>query len=245
LRRAGPARSRPSGVTRVDHRDRDKPRQPDHPSRQQSARHRHRAGRGDRYVAEFSDNAVAVIDVASRMPVASVRVGEGLGIAITPDGQSVYVADRRGFGTAGGGDVKVIDTATDAVVATIPAGSNPTEVAIGNPSAPCAGDCDGNGSVTVDELLLAVNVTLGYASLDSNGDGDVRVSDVCARSPIHWTAAPPVSRRRRYGVTMLNMGLKVSSSPRNSVSCAALPVTLPWPALISSSSVVVPSRMAL
>jgi subtilisin-like proprotein convertase family protein len=48
----------------------------------------------------------------------------------------------------------------------------------------CAGDCSGDGSVTVDELILGVNIALGAAamtqcpSLDTDGDGAVTVDEL-------------------------------------------------------------------
>jgi len=51
----------------------------------------------------------------------------------------------------------------------------------------CPGDCDSNGSVTVDELVEGVNIPLGgagsctCAASDANGDGTVTVDElVCA-----------------------------------------------------------------
>lgn len=51
---------------------------------------------------------------------------------------------------------------------------------------PCTGDCDGNGVVTVDELLIGVNIALGSATLgacpafDLDGNGAVSVDDIIA-----------------------------------------------------------------
>ncbi|HVM95818.1 MAG TPA: hypothetical protein VMT89_05485, partial [Candidatus Acidoferrales bacterium] len=42
---------------------------------------------------------------------------------------------------------------------------------------PVAGDCDGSGSVTIDEIITGVNIALGDSplslcpSFDTNGDG--------------------------------------------------------------------------
>ena len=50
----------------------------------------------------------------------------------------------------------------------------------------CAGDCDGDGSVTVDELITSVHVALGSASLhdcpsfDTNGDDQATVDELIA-----------------------------------------------------------------
>src|ERR1700675_3448696 len=49
---------------------------------------------------------------------------------------------------------------------------------------PCVGDCDGNGEVTVDDILIGVNIALGNASvdqrpaMDANGDGQVSVDEL-------------------------------------------------------------------
>jgi len=48
----------------------------------------------------------------------------------------------------------------------------------------CTGDCDGDGQVTVSNLITAVNIALGSlpitdcAAIDSDGDGDVTVSEL-------------------------------------------------------------------
>ena len=50
----------------------------------------------------------------------------------------------------------------------------------------CVGDCNGNGEVTVNELLLMVNIALGSANVsqcpvgDPNGDGAVAVNEILA-----------------------------------------------------------------
>jgi len=47
-----------------------------------------------------------------------------------------------------------------------------------------AGDCNGDGQVTIDELIAAVNVALGQADLskctsaDANQDGSVTVDEL-------------------------------------------------------------------
>jgi hypothetical protein len=50
----------------------------------------------------------------------------------------------------------------------------------------CVGDCDGSGEVTVDELILGVNIALGKQPLsscpvfDRNGDGEITVDELVA-----------------------------------------------------------------
>ncbi len=54
----------------------------------------------------------------------------------------------------------------------------------GTARAQCVGDCNGNGSVSISELVTAVNIALGRAivdaclAIDVNGDGEVRVSEI-------------------------------------------------------------------
>jgi Ca2+-binding EF-hand superfamily protein len=51
-------------------------------------------------------------------------------------------------------------------------------------AAPCDGDCNRDGQVTVNELITAVNIALGTLDVsscpaaDRNGDGEVTVSEL-------------------------------------------------------------------
>jgi hypothetical protein len=57
-------------------------------------------------------------------------------------------------------------------------------VAAGGPPAGCVGDCGGDGIVTVDEIIIGVNIALGSLppercpSLDTNGDRTVTVDEL-------------------------------------------------------------------
>ena len=48
------------------------------------------------------------------------------------------------------------------------------------PAAACAGDCDGDGAVTITEIVTLVGIALGQESIESceaaNGDGDLQIS---------------------------------------------------------------------
>lgn len=54
----------------------------------------------------------------------------------------------------------------------------------GTASAACSGDCSGDGTVSIDELILGVNIALGGAtvsrcgSLDADGDGVVAINEI-------------------------------------------------------------------
>jgi hypothetical protein len=63
----------------------------------------------------------------------------------------------------------------------------------------CPGDCSGDGTVTVDEILTLVNIALGNAlvascdSGDGNGDGQVTVDEILAavNAALNGCASPP------------------------------------------------------
>jgi YVTN family beta-propeller protein len=77
-----------------------------------------------KYVYVIGNNSVVVIDTASNTIVKTVPVGTTpSGIAITPDGFHVYVANQ------GSNSVSVISTASNKVVATIPV-SGPSAISI-------------------------------------------------------------------------------------------------------------------
>jgi cohesin domain-containing protein len=68
-------------------------------------------------------------------------------------------------------------TPTDSASPTAGATLTPTPL-------PCAGDCDGSGSVSVDDLLILVNIALGSAPAtdcadgDGNADGEITIDDI-------------------------------------------------------------------
>jgi YVTN family beta-propeller protein len=126
---------------------------------------------------------VAVLSLKQNLLTTTVPVGDGPeGIAVTPDGTFAYAVNSLSD------SVSVIDLAADAVATTIPVGVNPLSVAIARAAPPtaqtCVGDCDQNGRVTVDELLLGIDIALGNAQLDAcpeldpGGNGVVTLSEL-------------------------------------------------------------------
>ena len=76
---------------------------------------------GTAYVNNQGDNTVSAITMATGEVSAPIAVGANPGgLAVTPDGKHVYVANPGDSKAAG--TVSVIDTATGAVSATIPVG---------------------------------------------------------------------------------------------------------------------------
>jgi hypothetical protein len=71
------------------------------------------------------------------------------------------------------------DTAEPTPTDTPPPSPTPTTIA-------CLGDCDGDGQVTVDELIRGVSIGLGTIDLvtcpaaDRNGSGEVTIDELIA-----------------------------------------------------------------
>lgn len=119
------------------------------------------------------------------------------GMAFVPEREMAYVL------RAGG--VAVFDTETNSVVRTINTPANPQDIVIARipggcamPPNYCLGDCDGDGSVTIDELLTGVTMALGgetgfCRAFDPNQEGgptiDLLVGGV--ENAIHGCGAPP------------------------------------------------------
>ncbi len=104
------------------------------------------------YVANGGSNTVSVIDTATNMEVGlpiPIPVGtQPANVAVTPDGKRAYVTNRGAFPNVQG-TVSVIDTASNAVVATVMNLATPAGVASGVAITP-----DGKDAyVTVDQFV--------------------------------------------------------------------------------------------
>lgn len=70
----------------------------------------------------------------------------------------------------------------------------------------CAGDCGGDGEVTVDEIIRLVNVALGTGSVgecpegETDGDGEVTVTDIirAVNAALHGCFVPPLVEALDY-----------------------------------------------
>jgi YVTN family beta-propeller protein len=137
---------------------------------------------GGRYVTLFGSLTVLDADpprvratVALERPVVEV--------ALTPDGTFAYLTNGEA------GTVTVVETRTNQLVAVVPVGGAAGAIALatmpnGCATAPeCAGDCNSDQQVAVDEIVRVVLLALGQLdahscpSADANGDGPVNVSD--------------------------------------------------------------------
>lgn len=169
-------------------------------------------GLGDNGVAHFRRNAdsgrLTFANVQTEGVVNESGTSGPTGLAVSPDGEFVYVT-RDGDDTLGvlkrdaaDGSLQFVETHVDGQDG-IDGLAGPTAVAVSPDSrsvyvaaqfddavaafqraALCVGDCDGNGAVTVDELIRGVNVALGSLGLaecpsfDANGDGEVTVDEI-------------------------------------------------------------------
>jgi len=93
------------------------------------------------------------------------------------------------------------DTTTPTPSETPTSTSTPTETATATSTAtpfpPCGGDCGDDGAVTVDELLIMVNIALGSAPAvdctagDGDGDGHITIDDIVNAVANSLTRCPP------------------------------------------------------
>jgi YVTN family beta-propeller protein len=76
------------------------------------------------YIGLFGDGAVGVLDVENKRVIKTVPVSAPDGLIITPDGKKVFVSSTDT------GTVKVLDTTSDSVSASIDVGAKPAGLAI-------------------------------------------------------------------------------------------------------------------
>ena len=144
----------------------------------------------------FSGSEIIVVDLPAEHSDGSIRLlSNATDMAMTPDGTDLYVTLDDGDSQTRD-DVAVVDVLTRQVVDRIPVGRNPGQIVIGpstsiTPPATetpipvtCAGDCDGSGGVSIDELIRGVKIALGNAPLstctacDSDGDGELTIEEL-------------------------------------------------------------------
>src|SRR5262249_14603758 len=99
-------------------------------------------------------------------------------VAVTPAAGRQVVPTKTPTTTAA-------PTATPTLLASETPTATPSETASTTPTTPaCAGDCDGGGSVTIDELITAVRIALAElplsscSSVDADHSGTVEISEL-------------------------------------------------------------------
>jgi Calx-beta domain/Dickkopf N-terminal cysteine-rich region len=127
----------------------------------------------------------------------AVRLDESAVQADGPDAPSVDLTFALSFALRAAGKTYTVEAA-----ATDDSGGAQDFEALGTiavlPAAPtsCPGDCDGNGTVLINELLLGVDIALDAASLDlcpsfdADGNGTVDVTDIIAAVHAALTGCP-------------------------------------------------------
>jgi len=128
---------------------------------------------------------VSVIDVASGAVAGNpIAVGGApVAISITSDGALAYAANLMG------NSLSVIDTGNRGV-SPVEGLVGPFDVAVAGacPTAPpsCTGDCNGDGTVVVNEMISGVNIALGNQpasvcpAFDRNASGQVEINELIA-----------------------------------------------------------------
>lgn len=130
---------------------------------------------------------LTVLDVETESVIAIAALDQPSNeLAVTPDGKFIYLTNGPV------GTVTVLETKTYQIVRIIPVGGNTGKIALATmpngcmPVPACIGDCDHNRAVTIDEVLLGVNIALGEAftttcrPADPDGDEDVSINELLA-----------------------------------------------------------------
>ncbi len=127
-------------------------------------------------------NQVSIIDNAKQAVVTTID--------LPPCASNCVGTGKLAIGTVSDGCRLALPTptATPPPPRTLTPRATPTGKAPPTPTsrAPCAGDCDGDGTVTVDEIVLGVNIALGSVpaeqclAADHNRDGNVTIDELLA-----------------------------------------------------------------
>jgi len=178
------------------------------------------------YVSNIAGNNVAVIDTIAHTKVATISVpGYPSGLAVTPDGLSVYVACQNN------NTVAVLSTITNTVAATIPVGATPIQLAITSNGAQVYVVIRGSNQVAVIDTAsktVIANIGVGMrpsavafspdgskAYVTNNGDGTMSVISTASRSVINTLPA----NAGASGVAVLpNGNVYVSNQSANTVT---------------------------
>lgn len=146
----------------------------------------------------LDEGQIFVIDTMTNSLSATIRNRGRFfnGVALSPDDTFAITTDRDGHRAF------VINTSDNRPTASIPVGSGPSGVAVapvagGCPTrAPCAGDCNRDGVVTVDEMIRMVNIALRSTPAsdcpvgDLNHDGKITVDEILGAAHIALRGCP-------------------------------------------------------
>ena len=123
------------------------------------------------------------------LPTPSVTATAAITNTATPAATATTTSTRTVTATADATAIPTaVSTATATATATASARDTDTPIAEPTGTAPpaCTGDCDASRAVTVNELILGVNIALGSADIgacaafDTNADGQVSINELIA-----------------------------------------------------------------
>jgi YVTN family beta-propeller protein/VCBS repeat-containing protein len=126
------------------------------------------------YVASRSTGSVSVINTSTAKVVQSIPVSAVYGLAITPSGDRVYVTNMSSVGTVSVIDADPTHATYNTVVATIPVGASPSEVAIGPDGTRAYVVNETSGTVSVidtDPVSVHYNTVIATIALGSSPTG--------------------------------------------------------------------------
>jgi hypothetical protein len=118
------------------------------------------------------------------------------------------------------------------------AGGTPVATPTATPKpvlAKCIGDCDGNGFVTVDEIITGINIALGNVDLftcedfDANGDSQVTVDEILTAVNNALDGCPlvqPSATPRRPTATPTRTPTSPGGTPTPTTSAGVIPTTV-------------------
>lgn len=145
-----------------------------------------------RYAAPFGTTGLALADFNRDDSLDAVLINDGTdsgGISFG-DGNGGFSEPFRPLGDAlrVGRAVVAADLNGDdrPDIAVLNADGTEIQVSLNEPPAMCAGDCDGSGAVSIDELVLAVRIALGdqpvgsCQAVDTNGSDGVEINELVA-----------------------------------------------------------------
>jgi DNA-binding beta-propeller fold protein YncE len=134
------------------------------------------------YVANANADRVDAFDTITGVMRSSIYVDNPVSVAFAPDQSAALVS---------GHPIAIIDPATDTVIDTLPTERFAQDILMvelpGGCAAPppvCAGDCDGDGVVTVAEVIQALSITFDRSLLmhcdgaDIDDNGHVSVDEI-------------------------------------------------------------------
>lgn len=112
------------------------------------------------YIGLYGDGAIGVLDLDSQRVVKTIPVSAPDGIVITPDGKKVFVS------SGDSGSVKVLDTASDTIAASIDVGAKPAGLTItpdGSLVVAAVGGADEVVIIDASQNAVARRVPVGQA----------------------------------------------------------------------------------